>query len=75
MTGADRGSAAVTRFDPWQNRPDRPLWRRPGFSRPRALLIWLAAFAVLVIGYAYRDNLAAAGWRILAGFYPGSGAG
>ena len=40
----------MTRFDPWQNRPERPVRRQRAFSRPRALLVWLAVFAVVVAG-------------------------
>ena len=75
QTEADRGSVGATRFDPWQNRPDRPVWRQRAFGRPRALLVWLAAFAVLVAGYTYHDNLTVAAWRILSGLYPGLSAG
>ena len=39
------------------------------------LLVWLAAFAVLVAGYTYHDNLTVAAWRILSGLYPGLSAG
>jgi hypothetical protein len=52
----------VTRFDPWQNRPDRPAarsWRRS--NDLRSLLIWLAIFAALVVGYTYRAQLFATG--------------
>ena len=74
-TEADRGSVGVTRFDPWQNRPDRPVRRQRAFSRRRALLVWLAVFAVLVVGYTYHDDLAVAGWRTLARLFPGLSAG
>jgi hypothetical protein len=52
----------VARFDPWQNRPDRPAprsRRRP--NNLRNLLIWLAIFAALVVGYTYRATLLAGG--------------
>jgi hypothetical protein len=65
----------VTRFDPWQNRPDRPVRPQRAFSRRRALTVWLAVLVFLVVGYAYRDDLAAAGWRTLASLLPGLGAG
>ena len=74
-TEADRGSVALTRFDPWQNRPDRRLWRPRTFTGQRALLVWLAAFGALVVGYSYHDDLATAGWRILARVFPGLNAG
>lgn len=72
---AERGSVGVTRFDPWQNRPDRRAQRQRAFSRPRALLVWLAAFAVLVVGYTYHDDLAAAALGILARVFPGLNVG
>ena len=74
-TEADRGSVGATRFDPWQNRPDRPARRQRAFSGRRTLLVWLAVFAVLVVGYTYGDDLAAAGWRILARVFPRLNAG
>ena len=74
-TEANRGSVGVMRFDPWQNRPDRHARQQRAFSRPRALLVWLAVFAVLVVGYIHRDELAVAGWRSLARLFPGLSAG
>ena len=70
-TGANRGPVAAPRFDPWQNRPDRPGRRLRMFGRGRALLVWLAVGAVLMIAYRYHDELAAAGWRILSLLFPG----
>lgn len=74
-TEADRGSVGVTRFDPWQNRPDRRAQRQRAFRGQRALLVWLAAFAVLVVGYTYHDDLATAAWGILARVFPGLNVG
>ena len=60
---ARRGRKGPTRFDSWQNRPDRG----GGHSRPwprarlRALAIWLAVFVVLILGYLY----AGVGWQAL----------
>ena len=58
----------MTRFDPWQNRPDRPLrqQRRRTSSSSRHLLVWLTIFAVLVVGYTYRNALAVAWRQVLA---------
>ena len=74
-TEANRGSVGVTRFDPWRNRPDRPVRRQQSLTSRRALLVWLAVFAVLVVGYTYHDDLAVAGWRTLARLFPGLSAG
>jgi hypothetical protein len=60
----------MTRFDPWQNRPARRTWRQRPFSSRRALLVWSVAFAILVVGYTYRDDLAATAWLILARLSP-----
>ena len=73
--GEQQSSVEPTRFDPWQNRPDRPVRRQRAFSRPRALLVWLTVLAVLVVGYTYHDDLAVAGWRTLARLFPGLSAG
>ena len=62
--GAKRRLVGATRFDPWQKRPDRPLRRLRALGRGRALLVWLAVLAVLMAAYSYRDDLAAAGWRL-----------
>jgi hypothetical protein len=52
----------VTRFDPWQNRPDRFATRSRHRSNDlRSLLVWLAVFAALVVGYTYRAQLFATG--------------
>ena len=62
--GAKRSLVRATRFDPWQNRPDRPVRRLRTLGRGRALLVWLAVLAVLMAADSYRDNLAAVGWRL-----------
>jgi hypothetical protein len=54
--------ASVARFDPWQNRPDRPATRfRRRSNDLRNLLIWLAVFAALFVGYTFRAALFATG--------------
>jgi hypothetical protein len=62
------------RFDPWQGRPDRQVRRRALGSR-RALMVWLAVFALLALGYAYGTQFATAGWRALAQLFPVLGTG
>lgn len=71
---AGRTPVGSPRFDPWQGRPDRQVRRRT-LGRSRALMVWLAVFAVLAVGYAYGTQLATAGWRVLAQLFPGLGAG
>ena len=71
-TGGRRSSVEAARFDPWQNRPDHPVRRLRTLGRRRALLVWLAIFAVLVATYTYHDDLAATGWRFV-GWGGGSG--
>ena len=52
----------MPRFDPWQNRPDRPARRPIRAGRDlRQLLIWAAILAVLTLAYANR------------GWFPGIG--
>lgn len=68
---ADRGSVGVTRFDPWQHRPDRPVRRQRALGARRTLLVWMAVFAVLVVGYTYYDDLAAAAQSLLASVVSG----
>jgi hypothetical protein len=67
----------LTRFDPWQNRPDRPRLRwQPGRllgGGPRAVAIWLAMFAILTAGYSYGHDIALAGWHTLAQLLAGPG--
>ncbi len=64
-TGDQRSSAGAARFDPWQNRPDRAARRRGAGNRRRAVLVWLAVFAVLVAAYTYHEELGVAGWRLV----------
>ena len=48
----------MPRFDPWQNRPDRPASRPSRGGRDlRHLLIWAAILAVLALVYANRGRL------------------
>lgn len=63
-TETDRGPVAATRFDPWQNRPDRPGRRLQWSGRGRALLVWLAVGAALMVAYRYHGELAAVGQHI-----------
>ena len=64
-SGEQQSSVEPTRFDPWQNRPDRAKRGRGAGNRRRAALVWLAVFAVLVAAYTYHDDLGAAGWRLV----------
>jgi hypothetical protein len=68
---ANRRSVEVTRFDPWANRPDHPKARQRWSSYPRSSLAWLAVFAVLVVGYMIREELAVTAWRIFEHLFPG----
>jgi hypothetical protein len=48
-----RSPASAPRFDPWQNRPDRPASRHSRRGRDlRELLIWAAILALLALVYA-----------------------
>jgi hypothetical protein len=71
---AGRTQVGSPRFDPWQGRPDRQVRRRT-LGRSRALMVWLAVFAVLALGYAYGSQFATAGWRVLTQLFPRLGAG
>ncbi len=71
----DRDAVGATRFDPWQSRPDRRMRRQRALGSRRSIMVWLAAFALLALGYAYGTQLATAGWRVLAQLFPGLGAG
>ena len=68
---ANRRTVEVTRFDPWANRPDHPKARQRWLSPLRGSLVWLAVFAVLVVGYMIREELAVTAWRILEHLFPG----
>ena len=49
----------MPRFDPWQNRPDRPAIAvpPPPAGDLRHLLIWAAIVMVPVVSYAYHIRL------------------
>jgi hypothetical protein len=65
---ARRDRRGASRFDSWQNRPDRSGSRpwQPRRADIRAVLIWLGVFAVLILGYGFGDALWNVSWHTLA---------
>jgi aspartyl protease family protein len=65
----NRGGDRPGRFDPWGNARVRTA-RRGGGAGLRHAAAWLAIAAVLIAGYAHRDELGAVGRRTLAALVP-----